>query len=1769
MAGPPSTSSSGRRTSTAGPSSTSNQQTLPGTFGHGSTLAGQDFQSIADKLKANETDIKAKNALATELRDTIEMHQKDLDLPRLFEVLVPTVTFILRETKPSMIGNSGENKFRKLLIEVLLRLPHAEPLRQYTPSLISLLLHLLRTENEENAVLCMKTIIDLHRTYSRPPPPHPPNPDGTPSTLPPDQTVSQMEASVDEFLEIVAELFKNMGSVVEETFKDSSNSAATRSTRSSTTAGGGGAESSQSPAGPPALEADGSAVTGAIVHQPAMRSFKLLQDCPASIVFIFQTYRPMVNKAITIFVPLVFDFIQLQAAPQARKHASMEPGKTWVGVCPEIPKDKRASFESMVMAQIKTMSFLAYVHRVSNTALSAYLTVLPEIAIRLMKDCPSEAVAMKRDLIIATRHILQSELRSAFLSQIDTLLDDYVLTGNSVTGHENLRPLAYSMLADLIHHCRADLTLPQLSRVVHTYCANIHDPTLASAIQTMCSKLLLNLIDPIASKEPGEAMKILQRILLSFVSRMEAMAEIRDEWGKFSKPREALGATLEKVKKSEEEKREWEKRRKEKGKGKAVEGEDGEDKMEVEGEVEAKENSEGTKKDEDEKMDTDEKEEKPKEEKEDEEPTLLELDDVDIERAKPVRKAVVMVDPGPDPVKDARFLFRNLLFGFKTLSIALSRMGGQGPDAELMCRFFDAAVKCMVVFDSSRDGGREQKEVMEVLSSTLVGTELVIFQEVLENRMGFFFDELIRNHELLVIPQSLLSNDQVSQHFVAILFRFLSDRLPDLGNNNKENTSVMLRLYKMSFMAVTIFPEKNEPVLLPHLTNLIMNSLKFAQQAAEPNSYYLLLRALFRSIGGGRFEILYNEVLPSLQVLLEQLNALLKSADKSRKDLFAELILTVPVRLSVLLPYLSYLMRPLVHALQAGTDLISQGLRTLELCVDNLTQEFLGPLMAPVIDEVMVGLWKLLRPLPFNHQHAHTTMRILGKIGGRNRKGFEAPKLEWKASDTEALLNFKFEGKDAAIRIGPLVDVALKIIKRGDVHYRRVAYQFLKYSIAIFVREGLPAGEPAAAFGNILRGLYEATRVDEFSEEANKYIVDISRLIFDLETGVDLPSDPEASTTSLLLSSALIDGITENLCNVESPDLTKASEQTLKVLQILVSRVRPDSDLDSASALVSKLMTRLACICYDSSWQRKTGAAMGINLLTSKVDLSTRTIAKHSVEIVRGLVFAIKDMPGEAPSNSQMVIDTLYHVVRVCNEAELRKQLEGAAPSLHYLCGLLLLETCSQIATVREVAKEALDIISEVTQIPLTELLLPVRDRLLQPIWSKPLRALGFTMQIGHIDAVTYCITRNPPLIEIDDKLTRILHEAIGIADAEDTALLGGKATHKTMAPLTHLRVVCVQLLSAALANPHFAAATYNQYRQRALTVYFKLLYAKAPEVVEAAYKSLKQVMLAQGKLPKDLLQNGLKPVLMNLADHRKLSVASLQGLARLLELLTNYFKVEIGQKLVDHFRSLAVPSDILRASAKQPSDDGELEVMAAIVNIFHLLPHPAAGMYLEDVVKMVVDVERLLKKLKTSSFTAPLAKFLRLHPMDTTNFFFARLSDERFVTTFRAIISCEHAQPIRDHISANVAELFDPCFEAGGDLGYHAALVIKELILVDKEWIVKNDSVLTRLIQRWVSDVRRQRLALQGMPHVQQLKEDAVIVQIFISFLEQAEHIDLLFHVVDSYTYSTSADHTVLSRFLNRHVALSSNVAFKRAVLARFIDIFENSGVTNAHKSA
>ena len=57
------------------------------------------------------------------------------------------------------------------------------------------------------------------------------------------------------------------------------------------------------------------------------------------------------------------------------------------------------------------------------------------------------------------------------------------------------------------------------------------------------------------------------------------------------------------------------------------------------------------------------------------------------------------------------------------------------------------------------------------------------------------------------------------------------------------------------------------------------------------------------------------------------------------------------------------------------------------------------------------------------------------------------------------------------------------------------------------------------------------------------------------------------------------------------------------------------------------------------------------------------------------------------------------------------------------------------------------------------------------------------------------------------------------------------------------------------------------------------------------AREALAHVINTQ-KLQKELLQSSLRPILLNLADYRKLSVPLLQWLSRLLSLLSNFFNL-------------------------------------------------------------------------------------------------------------------------------------------------------------------------------------------------------------------------------------------------------------------------------------
>ena len=150
---------------------------------------------------------------------------------------------------------------------------------------------------------------------------------------------------------------------------------------------------------------------------------------------------------------------------------------------------------------------------------------------------------------------------------------------------------------------------------------------------------------------------------------------------------------------------------------------------------------------------------------------------------------------------------------------------------------------------------------------------------------------------------------------------------------------------------------------------------------------------------------------------------------------------------------------------------------------------------------------------------------------------------------------------------------------------------------------------------------------------------------------------------------------------------------------------------------------------------------------------------------------------------------------------------------------------------------------------------------------------------------------------------------------ADDEGLASKPYEQRNAEHIVNLRVACIRLLSTAQSFPEFSTTPPSQTCQRIIAVFFKCLYSKSQDVIEAANLALSGVISATNKLPKDVLQSGLRPILVNLQDPRKLTLENLDGLARLLKLLTNYFKVEIGACLLDHLKSIADPVSLQKIS--------------------------------------------------------------------------------------------------------------------------------------------------------------------------------------------------------------------------------------------------------------
>ncbi|KAF3853360.1 hypothetical protein F7725_014048 [Dissostichus mawsoni] len=1102
------------------------------------TLMKKYLQFVAALTDANTPD-ETKLKMMQEVSENFENVTSSPQYSTFLEHIIPRFLTFLQDGEVQFLQEKPTQQLRKLVLEIIHRIPTNEHLRPHTKNILSVMFRFLEIESEENVLICLRIIIELHKQF-RPP-------------------ISQ---EIHHFLDFVKQIYKELPKVVTRYFENPQVIAENTVPSPEMV----GMITSVLVKTAPERE-DSETRTHTIIPRGSL-SLKVLAELPIIVVLMYQLYKLNIHNVVSEFVPLIMNTIMLQVSPQARQHKLYN-------------KELYADF---IAAQIKTLSFLAYIIRIYQDLVGKYSQQMVKGMLQLLTNCPSETAHLRKELLIAAKHILTTDLRSQFIPCMDKLFDESILIGSGYTARETL-----STLADLVHHVRQNLPLTDLSLAVQLFAKNIDDESLPSNIQTMSCKLLLNL------------------------------------------------------------------------------------------------------------------------------------------------------------PKETQIYIKLVKYAMQALDIYQVQVANNQ-------QTYIRVANCQTV------RMKEEKEVLEHFAGVFTMMNPLTFKEIFQTTVPYMVERISKNYALQIVANSFLANLSTSALFATILVEYLLERLPEMGSN-VELSNLYLKLFKLVFGSVSLFAAENEQMLKPHLHKIVNSSMELAQSAKEPYNYFLLLRALFRSIGGGSHDLLYQEFLPLLPNLLQGLNMLQSGLHKQHmKDLFVELCLTVPVRLSSLLPYLPMLMDPLVSALNGSQTLVSQGLRTLELCVDNLQPDFLYDHIQPVRAELMQALWRTLRNPA--ESISHVAYRVLGKFGGSNRKMLkESQRLHYVV--TEA------------------IETALDCLKSANTepYYRRQAWEVIKcFLVAMtslddnkhalyqllshpnFADKWIPnviishrykaQDTPARrTFEQALTGAFMSAVIKDLRPSALPFVASLIRHYTMVAVAQQcgpflLPSYQLGSQPSTAMFHSeengskgmdplvLIDAIA--ICMAyEEKELCKIGEVALAVIFDVASIILGSKEesvyhpvhfsspplLQACQLpLFSYIVERLCACCYEQAWYAKLGGVVSIKFLMERLPLIW--VLQNQLTFLKALLFVMMDLTGEVSNGAvAMAKTTLEQLLVRCatplkDEEKTEELLAAQDKSFHMVTHDLVREVTSPNSTVRKQAMHSLQVLAQVTGKSVTVIMEPHKELL-------------------------------------------------------------------------------------------------------------------------------------------------------------------------------------------------------------------------------------------------------------------------------------------------------------------------------------------------------------------------------------------------------------------------------------------------------------------------
>lgn len=899
-------------------------------------------------------DLKDALLAATELRENIEIVHT-VEFPLLLSALLPAFSSVLaHRTRPSPDTQSVEHKFRNLVLDIISKMPSNEYLRPHAPHLVALAIDVLNRDYEENALLASRIIFDLYKVYRSLPPDYvqpyldfvqgayralpaaiqrnftfPALTTASPSSAGPAKTDTpkpespeKKEAPQPKLSDADVVMTDATPSTVEKKKEEEGETKKPDATMTTPSAAKSvdstGTSMSPMPSVLPVTPTPRLALRSNI-------SFRVLTECPLIVMLMFQLYPKFLKNNIPVLILVMMEAMALRAPPiQSLTPPNQQDLDSTL---------KRMYFSrarELVAAQAKTLSFLTYLLRSFSAELKPYEDRLASNVVALMSTCPRESIGTRKELLVATRHLLNSDFKSGFFRHVDALLDERVLMGSHhrYSDQTLLRPLGYTTLSDLVQHVRSLLTMSQMSRVVSMFSRVLHDSlTLPMSTQYTAVRTLLSVVEIIyLNKDPNAQIgrDMLVRTLKTLVDKLASLNDYFPEVMRAEAARETETTCRSSIPADVNA---------------SLPNAPQDTVRDLQSMIRAIIVGHKT--------------------------VIYYLNNYRNQNVKDKTREQMIPPPGSnEEVSSATLKLTNtevdivdsyILAAFPAMKFLKEKgtVAGQLPGRPTSEK-------------SLTEQHRDSLTYFAAAFTTLDGYNL---RRTLGKRLDLLVDAIVDDPMMMVVPRHLLgSNPSTSFEFCNLLLNYLMERMDLLafprqkgmvfvehpsGNDScgrefvmkelqrssqfpseseerqKQRSTTLLQLFERVLKSLSSFAENEAGVVRRRLRKIVVVCLRSSMEntGSWPDNYCMLLRYLFRSISAGKFEESYKELLPLIPTVLNGLYRVISaSEDLVLRHTAIELCLTIPARLSSLLPHMNLLLRVIIPALDSRSgDLVNLG----------------------------------------------------------------------------------------------------------------------------------------------------------------------------------------------------------------------------------------------------------------------------------------------------------------------------------------------------------------------------------------------------------------------------------------------------------------------------------------------------------------------------------------------------------------------------------------------------------------------------------------------------------------------------------------------------------------------------------------------------------------------------------------------------------------------------------------------------------------------------